>query len=565
MKKRVLSLILALVMVIGIFPVNVLAAEADELTQAPQTVAIETSLDAKMTDGVFTTAENPLVVKVRASADSGTVAHTAALDGETLAGTPEDEWTVYALSFAEAGSHTLTICAEETEQSRTIVYQPQAAADEADENAQINAQSNEADTPVSKTQIGSVHVIVENHITGTYYGEFWMNDVTEDQKWTGVRVNDKSVPLYDDSTAMSLVVDAVNRLDGVHTIYGDAEKKTAPVDFIDAIDGLKGFSDASGYGGWMVTLNDWFTYEGLNSYSVANGSLRDGDEIRVMYSLSSVPNGSDDKDATKTLSELSATGAELNPSFNKNRKEYELVVGESGSAMVKLTPTATNKNFIARVFKGSITAEQAESLTNTSWFDKENAGVSGASLVYYNESITVSTGDVLTVVVGAPNWPSMSNGSGNADAENVPAGIYTIRVVAAGTDYGGGFADFFTALSGVATAVNDTEYPLEVNAAENALVSTNAGKGNSDSGLTLTFSKTAKLTFKYKASSEANCDFLKISKNGTALNGDYSEKGKFSGAMTEYKEYSLEVQAGDKIRLAYSKDYSDDKNSDCVG
>ena len=71
MKKRVLSLILALVMVIGIFPVNVLAAEADELTQAPQTVAIETSLDAEMADGVFTTAENPLAVKVRASAGGG--------------------------------------------------------------------------------------------------------------------------------------------------------------------------------------------------------------------------------------------------------------------------------------------------------------------------------------------------------------------------------------------------------------------------------------------------------------------------------------------------------------
>lgn len=534
MKKRVLSLILALVMVIGIFPVNVLAAEADELTQAPQTVAIETSLDAEMTDGVFTTAKNPLAVKVRAAADGETVEHTAKLDGEVLEGTPEEDgWTTYVLSFAQSGSYTLDISAADEEQSRTIVYQAQAAADEADENAQINARSNGADTPVSKTQIGSVHVIVENHITGTYYGEFWMNDVTEDQKWTGVRVNDESVPLYDDSTAMSLVVDAVNRLDGVHTIYGDAEKKTAPVDFIDAIDGLKGFSDASGYGGWMVTLNDWFTYEGLNSYSVANGSLRDGDEIRVMYSLSSVPNGSDDKDATKTLSELSATGAELNPSFNKNRKEYELVVGESGSAMVKLTPTATNKNFIARVFKGSITAEQAESLTNTSWFDKENAGVSGASLVYYNESITVSTGDVLTVVVGAPNWPSMSNGSGNADAENVPAGIYTIRVVAAGTDYGGGFADFFTALSGVATAVNDTEYPLRVDADENALVSTNAGKGNSDSGLTLTFSKTAKLTFKFKTSGESY-DYLNIEKNKISL-VNWQNKSDFGGEMTAYR------------------------------
>ena len=46
MKKRVLSLVLALVMLIGVLPVNMLAAEpADELP-AQQTVTIETSLDS---------------------------------------------------------------------------------------------------------------------------------------------------------------------------------------------------------------------------------------------------------------------------------------------------------------------------------------------------------------------------------------------------------------------------------------------------------------------------------------------------------------------------------------
>ena len=267
MKKRVLSLILALVMVIGIFPVNVLAAEADELTQAPQTVAIETSLDAEMTDGVFTTAENPLAVKVRASADGGTVAHTAALDGKTLDGTPEDEWTVYALSFAEAGSHTLTICAEETEQSHTIVYQPQAAADEADENAQINARSNGADTPVNDADRGEikgyVRVIVENNkaaLSNGVYGNFWMDGATP---WNGTHI-DLSMPLYADSTAMGLVVEAVTK--NGYKIYEDLDKMkeaTASSNYVAAIDGLK--QDTSTSAGWMATLNDWFTAEGISA------------------------------------------------------------------------------------------------------------------------------------------------------------------------------------------------------------------------------------------------------------------------------------------------------------
>ena len=130
MKKRVISLILALVMVIGILPVNVLAAEPAEQVQTPQAVTIETSLDGELTDGVFTTAEEPLDVKIRAAADGETVEHTAKLDGEVLEGTlEEDGWTTYVLSFAQSGSYTLDISAADEEQSRTIVYQAQDTQD----------------------------------------------------------------------------------------------------------------------------------------------------------------------------------------------------------------------------------------------------------------------------------------------------------------------------------------------------------------------------------------------------------------------------------------------------
>ena len=94
MKKRVLSLVLALVMLIGVLPVNMLAAEpADELP-AQQTVTIETSLDSALADGVYAAAQSPLPVSIRAEADGEAVEHTASLDGEALTGTQAaDGWT----------------------------------------------------------------------------------------------------------------------------------------------------------------------------------------------------------------------------------------------------------------------------------------------------------------------------------------------------------------------------------------------------------------------------------------------------------------------------------------
>ena len=87
MKKRVLSLILALVMLIGVLPVNVLASGAEDTLPAQQTITIETSLDSALADGVYAAAQSPLPVSIRAEADGEAVEHTASLDGEALTGT----------------------------------------------------------------------------------------------------------------------------------------------------------------------------------------------------------------------------------------------------------------------------------------------------------------------------------------------------------------------------------------------------------------------------------------------------------------------------------------------
>ena len=153
MKKRVLSLILALVMLIGVLPVNVLASgSADELP-AQQTVTIETSLDSALADGVYPAAQSPLAVSIRAEADGEAVEHTASLDGEALTGTQAaDGWTAYELSFEAAGSYTLTVSAAGETQSRTIVYQPQSADEPAAEDPAEKLPANDPElTPDEET------------------------------------------------------------------------------------------------------------------------------------------------------------------------------------------------------------------------------------------------------------------------------------------------------------------------------------------------------------------------------------------------------------------------------
>lgn len=594
MKKRVLSLILALVMLIGVLPVNVLASEpADELP-AQQTVTVETSLDSALADGVYAAAQSPLPVSIRAEADGEAVEHTASLDGEALTGTQAaDGWTAYELSFEAAGSYTLTVSAAGETQSRTIVYQPQSADEPAAEDPaeelpandpeltpaeetpaeetpaeeipaeepkqapkavpQTAAQSSDSETAVDLgSAIGTVRVIVENNTadTGaadTRYGT-WEAGAA---KWHGKLV-DKEVTLYENSTAMTCLEEA---LKGYSMTHSDS--------YVSAINGLK----EGGAGGWMFTLNDWFPNQ-LSSYYRAGKELRSGDEICMKYTcLGGSDVGSIAYDTNKTLSSLTVTGVDLN---KVDSTHYEIPLGDAESKSVKIVPTAYNKNFLACVFKGTLTDTQIDALNND-----ENSWYTNTTLVRRNETVTIKEGDTFTVVVGAKSWPSQNNGT-YGGAEKVNPGVYTVTAVKTVTDPDAAFKNFFAALAGTATVANDTKdieekiYPLEVAEDGTALVTTNKKIGKSKSGLTISFLKTAKLTFSYKTSSEAKWDYLKVyriteaagKETETLLNE--ADKEAFSGEMSDYASYSVEVQAGEKIRIRFEKDFSGDGTSDCV-
>ena len=588
MKKRVLSLVLALVMLIGVLPVNMLAAEPADTLPAQQTVTIETSLDRALADGVYPAAQSPLPVAIRAEADGEAVEHTASLDGEALTGTQAaDGWTAYELSFEAAGSYTLTVSAAGETQSRTIVYQPQSADEPAAEDPaeelpandpeltpaeetpaeetpaeeipaeepkqepkavpQTAAQSSDSETAVDLgSAIGTVRVIVENNTadTGaadTSYGT-WEAGAA---KWHGKLV-DKEVTLYENSTAMTCITDAVK---GYTMTDSDG--------YITEIGGLK--ADPTNYSvGWMYTFNEWFANDLPTAYT-AKKELRDGDEICMKYTCKMGADiGSIANDKNKTLSSLTVTGAELN---KVDSTHYEILLGDAESKSVKIVPTAANKNFLACVFKGTLTDTQIDALNND-----ENSWYTNTALVRRSETVTVKEGDTFTVVVGAKSWPSQNNGT-YGGAEKVNPGVYTITVKStASADIA--FKNFFSEeVKAVADITNDAKYPFDVQ--DGVLKSSNAGVNNSDAAITFTFKKTAKLSFAYKASCEGGYgtswwDYLDIRVKKAGAASYTSNKQDGSKTVTEFTDYAVELEAGDTLQLAYKKDSSTNGGEDCV-
>lgn len=588
MKKRVLSLILALVMLIGVLPVNVLASGAEDTLPAQQTVTIETSLDSALADGVYAAAQSPLPVSIRAEADGEAVEHTASLDGEALTGTQAaDGWTAYELSFEAAGSYTLTVSAAGETQSRTIVYQPQSADEPAAEDPaeelpandpemtpaeetpaeetpaeeipaeepkqapkavpQTAAQSSDSETAVDLGKvIGTVRVIVENNTadTGAADSDYGAWEAGA-EKWHGKLV-DKEVTLYENSTAMTCITDAVK---GYTMTDSDG--------YITEIAGLK--ADPTSYSlGWMFTFNDWFPSHTPPAYR-AGKELCDGDEICMKYTCKMGADiGSIANDKNKTLADLTATGAEVK---KVDSTHYEILLGDAESKSVKIVPTAANKNFLACVFKGTLTDTQIDALNND-----ENSWYTNTALVRRSETVTVKEGDTFTVVVGAKSWPSQNNGT-YGGAEKVNPGVYTITVKStASADIA--FKNFFSEeVKAVADITNDAKYPFDVQ--DGVLKSSNAGVNNSDAAITFTFKKTAKLSFAYKASCEGGYgtswwDYLdiRVKKAGAASYTSIKQDG--SKTVTEFTDYAVELEAGDTLQLAYKKDSSTNGGEDCV-
>ena len=122
------------------------------------------------------------------------------------------------------------------------------------------------------------------------------------------------------------------------------------------------------------------------------------------------------------------------------------------------------------------------------------------------------------------------------------------------------FDEFFADVP--ATVENDASYPFAESDDETCLISGNKGMGGTTSTLKLTFRSGGTFRFSYKVSSESKYDYMAVTKNGTDLTK--SNATSYSGAMTSFQTYTMEVAANDVVTIGYSKDYSSDRNDDTL-
>ncbi len=212
---------------------------------------------------------------------------------------------------------------------------------------------------------------------------------------------------------------------------------------------MLGEFDGGGQSGWMGTLNDWFTNYGFTEFSVKNRSLGDGDYISIQYTqdgLGADLGGTWDNSDT-TLKALKIEGGTLVSKFVPGEAggtyEYTLAI-DSDAAEVRLTPTASNKNFLTKIFLNNKVTDNTE----------------GASFYKRTQYIPVTSGDVIYVGCGERAWPSMNNQEGNTQSND--GTWYALRVVNVKGD-AGAVNDMIDALPS-ASAVKYSSYQQFVDA-----------------------------------------------------------------------------------------------------
>ncbi|MEF9863350.1 MAG: DUF4430 domain-containing protein [Christensenellaceae bacterium] len=234
--------------------------------------------------------------------------------------------------------------------------------------------------------VGSVFVTVENMTYKKSAGALW----------EGKLVDHQEIPITSESTMMSAVVAA---LDGISATQTGADKN-----YISSINGLEQMA-AGANSGWMGTLNDWFGNVGFGDFTVARGTLGDGDEISLMYSVTGSDIGASawGGPTETTVKALNTSTGTLSPAFDKGTNAYTLNVSADISA-VKITPTATDKNF------------------------QVHTSVAGTEYKR-SQMIPIDNGTVITVKCGDPSWPTMNTGSFTATTYTLTVNKSVVPVV----------------------------------------------------------------------------------------------------------------------------------------
>ena len=261
---------------------------------------------------------------------------------------------------------------------------------------------------------GKVQVIVENT---TFTSDLWPDGK---EYWDGKLV-DEWIDLNADSTMMSCIVAALEKNSFTQT--------GAENGYISSIEGLSQM-DGGGESGWMGTLNDWFTNFGFKEFTVENGSLSNGDVIRIMYTCEGLGAdlGGTWGNSDTTLAALDIQGGKLLTTFVPgeagNTYEYTLAI-DGESADLELTPTAANKNYLTKIFLN----------------EKVTSDEEGGSFFKRTQMIPVAAGDTIYVGCGEYAWPSMNKQE--TEARDYTGTWYVLHVVnaSAGASYVDGLID----------------------------------------------------------------------------------------------------------------------------
>lgn len=219
---------------------------------------------------------------------------------------------------------------------------------------------------------GKVRVIVKNETFAT----------ADSAAWAGELIN-STVTLESTSTMMSVIEEAFK---ANHVTYS-----LNNYNYLATINGLSEYA-CNGSGGWMMTLNDWFTNESSDAYTVEKGSLTDGDVITVLYTCSWGGDvGSLWGDTSTTLKSLDVKGAALNKPFDSSITEYTLTVNPENGNSIFVVPEAFNKNYQVRTYLNNYTPDQ-----------------NGTEIKVLDKPVSVQSGDTVYIGVGNENWATMN-------------------------------------------------------------------------------------------------------------------------------------------------------------
>ena len=228
-----------------------------------------------------------------------------------------------------------------------------------------------------------IRVIIENNTLSAEDGA----------DWTGTLL-DEWVSADTDSTTVSLLLDALGKHGFTQT--------GAEQGYITEINGLSA-EDGGQMGGWMFTLDDWITDEGISAYTVSSGKLEAGDEIKFVYSCAWGGDiGYDWSGSDTSLSGAELSAGTLTPEFSGDNFDYILEL-PADTDKITIRPHTVNKAYRAKVYKNNYTPAEA------------------GTDIKFGEETDISDGDV--IIIGTANAAWMQSNYNNAQES-----VYRISV-----------------------------------------------------------------------------------------------------------------------------------------